>query len=628
MNAIGEITIYTPSGQPLITTTLHDDSRYTNAINEPERVVLRFDRVEPVVIPYGAYIVYQARVWRLYSKYTPEMEDALARYEATFYQPSALLSEVAMLYTKAGRIEGAFDLTDSIEAHARVLQDNLNRRYPIGVQIGEDNSSLSQWQVVIQGNVEATHKHISYQSMSTLEAIGKIVEVWKCSWWGVGATIYIGSRADTNGVIDIRLGEIAQRLNPEDTASKHIGRLYAFGSTRNIPTSYRAERLCLPSSTPYIVGDETGGREHVEIFEDIYPRYVGRISSVGKEGDDGDEIYTISDNELTITQDKLLSGQSLTLSFASGALRGMDFEAQITQGKGYRIVPNETYGTRLPAGHITPSVGDEYIPHGFDISLVGESYIPRAEQELLQKATQWLEANEHYDGNIEIIADPVYIGRNDINIALGVRARITIDNATGANILATISRIEYPLSSPYEQTITASQGRATRTGVLGRLLEESERQRYNIERLTESIRERQRTSQLYIEYSQDGVNGWHLVANDSDRYIRQRVGANGIWSSPLQIRGEDVVQVQVWSESGTQFINGAVDTTLVAFVYRGSKEIGDTLPTTAYRWTRQSANTDTDAIWNALNSSMGRTLRLTPEDVDRSAHFTVIVTTE
>lgn len=103
---------------------------------------------------------------------------------------------------------------------------------------------------------------------------------------------------------------------------------------------------------------------------------------------------------------------------------------------------------------------------------------------------------------------------------------------------------------------------------------------------------------------------------------------NGIWSSPLQIRGEDVVQVQVWSESGTQFINGAVDTTLVAFVYRGSKEIGDTLPTTAYRWTRQSANTDTDAIWNALNSSMGRTLRLTPEDVDRSAHFTVIVTTE
>lgn len=130
---------------------------------------------------------------------------------------------------------------------------------------------------------------------------------------------------------------------------------------------------------------------------------------------------------------------------------------------------------------------------------------------------------------------------------------------------------------------------------------------------------------LHIEYSQDGSTGWHIGGLSTDRYIRHKVGDDGVWSEPIRIAGEDAVQVQIWSKNGLVFSNGQVDTELVAFVYRGAQDISDSIAPSAYSWERISSNPDTDRVWASLHQGVGRVLHLSSEDVVRRASFNVIV---
>lgn len=129
-------------------------------------------------------------------------------------------------------------------------------------------------------------------------------------------------------------------------------------------------------------------------------------------------------------------------------------------------------------------------------------------------------------------------------------------------------------------------------------------------------------TKLYIEYSQDG-NSWHKQGESTDRYVRQRVGEKGVWSGPIRIAAEDSIIVQVWSERGIQFFDRNISTTLYAFVYKGAKEISQTLPPNAFRWQRLSANAEHDVIWTERHASAGRSLIITPDDLERSATFSV-----
>lgn len=620
---IGHITIYTPEGAPLLETTLQDDSRYQHALSSPEQITLRFQRALPLSLPYGAYVLYQEVRWELLAPYTPEMEDGLVRYELTLYRPSGLIEQVAMLYSSAGQaVQVDFDLTDSLEAHARLVEDNLNRRLSTSLD-------TPPWRIHLVGVRDEGHKHIAYHNLNALEALGKITEAWGCYWWAEGREIYLGKHPEAGEVVEIRLGEVAQRISRQGTPRARIGRLYAFGSSRNLPPSYRDKRLCLPVEHPYVTlgDDQAGGAERVEVFDDVYPHYIGQVERVERQTTGEQELFVITDQGIQIHREHLLPGTPLMMSFVSGALRGMHFEVQILPGQGYRIVPNETYGKLLPAGLIRPEAGDRYIPYGFDISLVGTQYIPQAEQALLRRATQWLDEQGQSGERIEVVTNPTYMHEHQLRFALGDRVRLTLRSESAPQI-GTVARLEYPLSMPSAQSLTITEGRPVQDGVLGRVLAQAETQRQRLEHLSRTLAERQSARELYVEYSVDGEHEWHSLPSEQDRFIRQRVGAQGIWSPPLRLRGEDVLQVQVWSQSGAIFLNGAVETTLVAFVYRGREDISDTLPPTAYRWTRQSSNPATDAVWNALNASAGRSLRLTPSDVDRTAHFVVSVNDE
>ena len=90
--------------------------------------------------------------------------------------------------------------------------------------------------------------------------------------------------------------------------------------------------------------------------------------------------------------------------------------------------------------------------------------------------------------------------------------------------------------------------------------------------------------------------------------------------------GEDAYSVQIFTSDGNHFINGNISTTLTANVYKGAKEITETIPDNLFCWKRTSLNADGDAVWNEQHTGIGRHLTISDEDIFRRAMFTCEVT--
>ncbi len=87
-------------------------------------------------------------------------------------------------------------------------------------------------------------------------------------------------------------------------------------------------------------------------------------------------------------------------------------------------------------------------------------------------------------------------------------------------------------------------------------------------------------------------------------------------------QGEDALSVQIVSDRGNVILNGEGSRTLTAHVYRGSDEITDQLPPTAFSWRRTSQDAADDQVWNRRHEGVGCQIVVGKEDILRSALFT------
>lgn len=486
-----------------------DESRYTYSLMGEHEVRLRFDWTEAIPLPYGSYIEYNGRTWKLYEDYIPAQRDGVAEYDVGFCAPEIELKNFTAFYMSQGAMEAEWDLTGTIAQFAREIEANLRR---VGSSLTIQPSSYDRL---------STAKHIDVDKLSIYELLGRIAEVFEIEWWLDGSEIRLG-RIPEGSELVARIGELASAYTPSGEANTLIRRLYAFGSTRNLTDSYRRQagatsrigepRLRMPEGTEYVQG-VANGIEDVQYFDDVYPRYVGRIASVSSRKSGDSTIYKISDSALTIKQSYILEGQTLRAQFTSGALNGMEFDLAIVSG-GYEIVPSESYGQTLPAGNLVPAVGDEYVPFGFDISMVGDEYVPRAEQELLQRATEWLRANNEDRRDVEVACNPVWVYERGVALRLGQSVRLVDATPTGDKA-GRITKIEYPLYCP--QLATLIVGNAKPTTRLERLAYEARKEAEGAKSYAED-KQREAISHSERLFSQATETMRGLVAVMGERY--------------------------------------------------------------------------------------------------------------
>lgn len=321
--------------------------------------------------------------------------------------------------------EASWNLTAPLDVQAGIVLRNLKA---LGYTYKGQDFVFS-----IDSTVENKSQLMSYDNINILDACFKMAKKWDCECWVTENIIHFG-RCESGDAVDFEIGKNVQEMSQSESQSTYATRIYAFGSTRNIPADYRPidetvvvngvvqRRLMLPEGTPYIDAypDMTTEEavEQVVIFDEVYPRRTGIMSDVTTievtdkvENEDGTtteekwNAYRFRDTGVNFSEKYILPGQELRIRFASGLLNGLEFAVKFNpEGKPekledggwnpeaqlWEIVRNEDYGRPLPGDVLFPQDGDEYVLSGWDSTKITElGLVGAAEQELKEKTEKY-----------------------------------------------------------------------------------------------------------------------------------------------------------------------------------------------------------------------------------------------
>lgn len=368
---------------------------------------------------------------------------------------------------------------------------------PLDVQLGVFLRNLKalgytykgkEFEFRIDSTVENKAVAMRYDNMNLLDALFSMAdkEKWDCDCWITDNIIHFG-RNEYGDSVRIELGVEASAMTRSDSKGTYATRIYAFGSTRNIPADYRPvdeqtvvngvvqRRLMLPADTPYIdVYPDMSEEEAIEdivVFENVYPRRTGTLSDVHTRTEEvKDEngtketvtYYRYKDTGLEFKDEYLIEGQELRIRFQSGKLNGMEFgvifnpdpKDDMRGAQLWEIVRNEDYGRMLPDDTLCPENGDEYILSGFNIQLVSDRYTPEAEQELKGKAQEYADRRKRDDGtyNTTLDSEWVYNDRLRRFYEFGQKVflvnRAFFENGRDSRILGWEFNLDKPWDSP------------------------------------------------------------------------------------------------------------------------------------------------------------------------------------
>ena len=321
--------------------------------------------------------------------------------------------------------EASWNLTAPLDVQAGIVLRNLKA---LGYTYKGQDFVFS-----IDSTVENKSQLMSYDNINILDACFEMAKKWDCECWVTENIIHFG-RCESGDAVIFEIGKNVQEMSQSESQSTYATRIYAFGSTKNIPSDYRPvdetvvvngvvqKRLMLPEGTPYIDAypDMTTEEavEQVVIFDEVYPRRTGIMSDVTTievtdkvENEDGTtteekwNAYRFRDTGVNFSEKYILPGQELRIRFASGLLNGLEFAVKFNpEGKPekledggwnpeaqlWEIVRNEDYGRPLPGDVLFPQDGDEYVLSGWDSTKITElGLVGAAEQELKEKTEKY-----------------------------------------------------------------------------------------------------------------------------------------------------------------------------------------------------------------------------------------------
>lgn len=419
-----ELKIYTQSGILRAIVCPDDNSTQQKTVMGENVVNVAFTVSRPVDFDVNDYIDFCGERYTLLSRPHPEQESTIEyKYTLNFYGIENELSKAICFLQDGESLDSDFSLTDSPAAHLQLVVNNINRIKGTG-----------NWKV---GSViDSDYKAVTYDGIDCLTALNRIAETFETEWWIVGTTIYL-SKCEHGELLELgyapihaEAGGLLSFSKREEENRNFFTRLYAKGSTRNIDRSkYGSDNLRLPEPLKYLENNtQYGIVEREVIFDDIYPQRIGTVSgvrSVERETEDGKiTVYYIKDSGLDFNpNDYEIAGLVKHIHFETGELSGFDFEANYdTSTEEFELINQYSDdGTQIPGGVLVSGNGDKYILYNIRMP---DEYYPLAEQELLEKATEYLGKysvdNAVYSGE----SDPILFKKRNLLPDIGQRVRL------------------------------------------------------------------------------------------------------------------------------------------------------------------------------------------------------------
>lgn len=419
--------------------------------------------------------------------------------------------------------EASWNLTASLDMQLGVFLRNLQA---LGYKYRGNDFDFS-----IDSSIENSAKLMSYENTNLLDALTNMAETWDCEWWVEDNIIRFG-RCENGDAVRIELGVEAQEMPRSESQGTYATRVYAFGSTRNIPSNYRPvdetvvvngvvqRRLMLPEGTPYIdayrykdgkrvyigeegydIGTEMPQEEAIEdiiFLDEVYPRTECVVGTVGSytstvEDEETQEtvtqtFYYVTDTSgLVFDESYIIDGEELRLVFQSGLLNGMDFGVTFhkagtslgsvtLESDVYEIVANDDYGRTLPDETLKPTTRDKFILYGWDSTKITDlGLVSNAEQELRDKTVDRVKKMMVDDGTYNTTLASSWVKENMISRTFDIGQRIELVNKSffETSRISRVIGLEIKLDLPYDAPVYTI-GESTAYSRIGELEEKVE----------------------------------------------------------------------------------------------------------------------------------------------------------
>lgn len=423
-----QIDIKDISGAIQLTTLINEGCKRKFTLMKEDYIMLKFSLENPIYFKLGSYVECNFGLFEVCDLQKPAFNTNTAGYDYELRLDAYYWkwkNKIFKYTPETTGQEASWNLTAPLDVQAGIVLRNLKA---LGYAYKGQDFVFS-----IDSTVENKSQLMSYDNINILDACFEMAKKWDCECWVTENIIHFG-RCESGDAVDFEIGKNVQEMSQSESQSTYATRIYAFGSTRNIPADYRPidetvvvngvvqRRLMLPEGTPYIDAypDMTTEEavEQVVIFDEVYPRRTGIMSDVTTievtdkvENEDGTtteekwNAYRFRDTGVNFSEKYILPGQELRIRFASGLLNGLEFAVKFNpEGKPekledggwnpeaqlWEIVRNEDYGRPLPGDVLFPQDGDEYVLSGWDSTKITElGLVGAAEQELKEKTEKY-----------------------------------------------------------------------------------------------------------------------------------------------------------------------------------------------------------------------------------------------
>lgn len=458
-----ELKIYDKANNLRLTASPNSSSSVTEEIGGECSVSASFTHTEYVPLDVDDYIEVEGVRYKVKSRYRPKQKNTQTyEYSVKFYAPIHDAEDTLMLFQE-GETTSEFSYDGGPREHLQLWIDNMNRR-----------AGGNLWSI---GTViTAENKVIDYRNVKCWDAAfgsNGIAATFGTEMWADGYVINL-CKAERGEVVELGYLQGLTNLAQEDNGEvKFFTRLFPLGSTRNIDsTKYGYSRLQLPSREIYVDKnvDLYGVKEETEeaAFAEIYPQYVGTVSSVRTEDKTSEEgrkytVYYFKDNGMNWNpKDYEIPDLDYMLQFQTGELagRGTDGSFQAAWHEDTReweiinVYPDDT--TQIPGGVIVPNPGDKYIPWNFAMP---QEYITAAEQEYKKAVDDFLNTYSFDPNKYTGTTDRNYIEKNNTPLRIGWNVRLLSEQyfgSTGGYKDTRITKVQRKLNDLCQATITCS----------------------------------------------------------------------------------------------------------------------------------------------------------------------------
>ena len=501
-----QIDIKDISGAILLTTLINEGCKRKFTLMKEDYITLKFSLDNPIYFKLGSYMECDFGLFEVCDLQKPAFNTNTAGYDYELRLDAYYWkwkNKIFKYTPETAGQEASWNLTAPLDVQAGIVLRNLKA---LGYTYKGQDFVFS-----IDSTVENKSQLMSYENINILDACFSMAKKWDCECWITENIINFG-RCEMGDPVDLEIGKNVQDMPHSDSQSTYATRIYAFGSTRNLPADYRPvdetvvvngvvqRRLMLPEGTPYIDAyPDMSTEEAVEcvvLFDEVFPRRTGTMSDVVTEEyvdkveqEDGTTTeekwlaYRFKDTGINFSQEYILSGEELKIRFESGLLNGLEFAVKFNpEGKPekledggwnpeaqlWAIVRNEDYGRPLPGDVLFPQDGDEYVLSGWDSTKITElGLVGAAEQELKVKTEKYASKSKVDPSTYDctMMSGDAYREDGIHNLySIGQKVNLInkayFDNGRQSRIIGFEFNLDFPFDSPvYTVGETASYSR-------------------------------------------------------------------------------------------------------------------------------------------------------------------------